>query len=410
MKITEPKTKPRNIPPFIADLRKNGRELYEKMGLPTSRMEEWRHTDVSELSKYEFVPIDSIGIGERHPNLERLSEAMRHNPGVSNYLGHYARPEENFFVALNDAFFDDGAFIHIPEGIRTDTPIHLTYVHSPNRKKKTDQAKWALFPRNLVIVEKDASVTLIEDYIGDYRNYPDETDDLYLNVPVTEILLMEGAEAVHYKLQRESARAFHIASVDVKQEAGSRFISHNVTLGGQLTRNNIHSYLRGTGASCTLNGLFVLNGNRHADHHTLIDHGAPGCTSRELYHCILNDRARGVFNGRIYVHSGAQQTDSNQTVRALLLSNDARMDARPQLEIYADDVKCTHGAAVGQLDDDSIYYLRSRGIGHDEARKMLIQAFSREITGAFTLEPLQKEVEHFFEHFLSSEIRQPGGE
>ncbi|MCP5109021.1 MAG: Fe-S cluster assembly protein SufD [bacterium] len=406
-----------HTPAWLSAVREEGRHFFESKGLPTRRQEEWKYTDVSVLSQLNFaVPVPSgpgdpgkgslekRSLPESSPRLvfvdgfysstlsrlDTLPEGVEigslaavieeGRPMVEEHLAGYGKPYEDSFVALNDAFIEDGAWIYIPDGVRFSEPVHLVYLSTGNGEPGSRH------PRNLVIAGKGGAVTVIEEYMGD-------AGAVYFNNPVTEIVVGDGAEVSHYKVQRESAGAFHIATIEVRQGEGSRFDSHNISFGGQLTRNNIHSYLNGPGSSCTLNGLFMIDGTRHVDNHTLIHHGAPDCRSSELYHGILNDGSRGVFNGKIYVEPGAQRTDSQQTNRSLMLSNDAAVDAKPQLEIFADDVKCTHGATIGQIDDDALYYMRSRGISPDDARKMLTSAFARQVTDMVGLEPLRKALE-----------------
>lgn len=408
-------------PSWLSAVREEGKAFFEKMGLPTRRREEWKYTDVSALGQQDFsvpVPLHSLGQSlEDHHLLHLLpakevsplrlvfvdgfySHTLSHpakfpngvetgslgsavrgdHPKVETHLASYAKPDENSFVALNSAFIEDGAWVYIPEGIRLSVPVHLVYL-STNSDRPGSR-----FPRNLVVVGNGSAVTIIEEYIGD-------AGAVYFSNPVTEINLGDGAEVEHYKVQRESTDAFHIATIEVKQGEGSRFVSHNFSFGGRLARNNIHSYLMGAGSSCTLNGLFMIGGTQHVDNHTLIHHGAPDCRSEELYHGILDEKAHGVFNGKIYVEREAQRTDSRQTSRSLMLSTDTVIDAKPQLEIFADDVKCTHGATVGQIDRDSLYYMRSRGISVDEARRMLMRGFARQITDRVTLDPLRHGLE-----------------
>jgi Fe-S cluster assembly protein SufD len=412
-------------PLWLTALREYGRGLFEQRGLPHQRQEEWKYTDVSTLARQHFAAPASPGltgklVGEQNlrgyllpsfapplrlvfvngaysPSLSRcgvqqlpegveirnLEAAINQNhPLLQTHLATYAKPDRDSFVALNNAFIEDGAWILIPKDVHLYEPVHLVYITTGSGKASS----W--HPRNLLVVETGAKVSIIEEYIGD-------KDEPYFNNPVTEITIDDGAEVEHYKVQRESAGAFHIATLEVRQGNASRFVSHNLTFGGQLTRNNIHSYMTGPGSSCTLNGLFMIEDTQHVDNHTLIHHGAPGCQSSELYHGILDDKARGVFNGKIYVEPVAQKTDSQQTSRSLMLSNDAVVDAKPQLEIFADDVKCTHGAAVGKIDEESLHYMRSRGISHHEARKILTLGFARQITQRFELEPLKKAVGAF---------------
>lgn len=416
---------------WISVIREEGRRLFEKMGLPGRRQEEWKYTDVSAISQHSFAPPTPLMQSRKGPKpglleplisdslsplrlvfvngfyspllsrLEPLPEGVevgslgveidRNDPLLQTNLAAYVNADENSFVALNSAFIEDGAWVYIPEGIRFNQPVHLVYISTKNGNG--DARPFVHYPRNMVIVDRDAAVTIIEEYIG-------EGEGVYLTNAVTEILANKGAEVDHYKLQRESENAFHIAAIQVQQGKNSHFRSHSVSFGGQLTRNNIHSQIVGTGSTCAFNGLFMIRGTQHVDNHTLIDHRAPDCQSSELYHGILDDRARGVFNGKIYVDSQAQKTDSQQTSRSLMLSNDAIVDAKPQLEIFADDVKCTHGATVGQLDANSLYYLRSRGITTDEARRMLTIGFAQQITSQFKLEPMRKVVETFLSERL----------
>jgi Fe-S cluster assembly protein SufD len=407
---------------WISVIREEGRRMFEKMGLPGQRREEWKYTDVSAISRYSFsppAPLKEPGPGLPEPLmssivsplrlvfvngfysslLSRLDAANlpegveigslgaainRNHPLLQTNLAAYADAEENSFVALNSAFIEDGAWVYIPEGVRFEQPVHLVYIGT--KKGSGDRQPAVHYPRNLIVADRDAAVTIIEEYAG-------ENGSVYLTDAVTEIVVNKGAEVDHYKLQRESEQAFHLAAVQVIQGKGSHFRSHSVSFGGQLTRNNIHSQISGSGSSCTFNGLFMVHDKQHVDNHTLIDHRAPDCRSSEVYHGILDDRARGVFNGKIYVHRDAQKTDSRQISRSLMLSNDAIVDAKPQLEIFADDVKCTHGATVGQLDANSLYYLRSRGISADEARRMMVLGFARQITSQFKPESFRKAVE-----------------
>jgi Fe-S cluster assembly protein SufD len=412
-------------PLWLTALREYGRVLFAQKGLPQQRLEEWKYTDVSALAQQHFTAPASAALtgkllgeqnlreyllpsfapplrlvfvnGSYSPSLSQngvqqlpegveignLDTAINQNhPLLQQHLATYAKPDENSFVALNNAFIEDGAWILIPKGVQLYEPVHLVYITTGSGKPGS------CHPRNLVVAETGAKVSIIEEYIGANGNS-------YFNNPVTEIAIADNAEVEHYKIQRESTQAFHIATIEVLQGNASRYVSHNFNFGGQLTRNNIHSYLTGPGSSCTLNGLFMISGSQHTDNHTLIYHAAPHCQSSELYHGILDDKARGVFNGKIYVAPPAQKTDSQQTSRSLMLSNDAVIDAKPQLEIFADDVKCTHGAAVGKIDEDSLHYMRSRGISINEAWKILTLGFARQITQQVDLEPLKKAVEAF---------------
>jgi Fe-S cluster assembly protein SufD len=332
-----------------------------------------------------YCPIlSSISVLPEGVVVGNLAEAIRtNNELVVEHLGEYAKPDKNSFVALNNAFIEDGALIIIPANVHLYAPIHLVFTYSwGNAPGKIT----AIHPRNLVIMGKGSSAAIIEDYTSD-------GSQVYLDNAVTELVVNDDAELDHYKIQRENTKVFHISNTAVHQGKGSRYVSHNLAFGSMLTRNDINVYLKGTEASCTLNGLYTLNETRHVDNHTSINHIAPSCRSSETYHGILDGASHGVFNGKIYVYPEAQKTDSRQTSHSLMLSNDSVIDAKPQLEIFADDVKCSHGATIGKLEEDSLYYLRSRGIDTEEARKMLILAFARKITGEFKLEPLKKEIE-----------------
>lgn len=405
-------------PAWLQKIRKEGREGFERMGLPHRRMEEWKYTDLSALSQQPFLPPHPVSLEIQEklagnellnrdispiklvfvngfyspllsstsslpPGVEivSLSQAIKEDHRVlKKHLGAYSWETKNGFTALNHALIEDGALIYVPKGIKVSTPVHLIYM---NLEKDVPHV---LYPRNLMIFEAGASAQVIEEYVG-------ENEAVYLTNSVTEIFTDKGARVSHYKLQRESEEAFHMATIQVRQAEDSHFASYNITFGGQITRNNIYTSQTGSGAHCDLHGLYMISGRQHVDNHTLIDHQAPDCTSGEWYHGILDGKAHGVFNGRIYVHREAQRIDSQQTSRALLLSREAAVDAKPQLEIFADDVKCSHGATVGRIDKDALYYLRSRGITKKESRKMLTLAFARRIVDRMELDSLRWELD-----------------
>jgi Fe-S cluster assembly protein SufD len=421
---------------WISVIREEGRRLFERNGLPTLKLEEWKYTDVSLISELSFaaptptrklatrpellkslLPTDLSPLrlvfvdGFFSPTLSRypsdlpdgleigsLKEAIDNDHSLlQNSLSTFANPEENGFVALNTAFIEDGAWLHIPDGVRLDTPVHMIYLSTPHYKKEANEAETTVnpgvhptvqYPRNLILVGSGADVSIIEEYIG-------ETGNQYLTNAVTEIEVEDNARIEHYKLQRESENAFHVATIQVKQGNNSTFRSHNVTFGGSLTRNDINVFLTGEDSVCSLNGLQMLRDNQHVDNHTLIHHGVADCRSSELYHSILDDTSRCIFNGKIYVEPEAQKTDSRQTSRSLMLSNNAVVNAKPQLEIFADDVKCTHGATVGQLDADSLFYLRSRGISVEDAQRMITLGFAQQVTDEFNIESLKALVEQY---------------
>jgi Fe-S cluster assembly protein SufD len=307
-----------------------------------------------------------------------LGETIVHTPDqLEGRLGKIVDEDAHPFAALNTAFLDDGAYVTLRAGTVLDLPLHLLFVSADGG---------VTHPRVLVIAGENSQATIIEQYaaIGDH---------VYFNNAITEVVASEGAFIEHYKLQQEGMKGFHIAGLHVRQEKDSRFVSHSISLGGALVRNDITALLSATGGECTLNGLYLAAGRQHVDYHTLIDHASAHATSREFYKGVLDGRAHGVFNGRVIVRQDAQKTDAQQTNKNLLLSVDAEIDTKPQLEIYADDVKCAHGATVGQLSEDAVYYLRSRGIDSATARSLLTYAFADEIIRHIRLAPMRSHLE-----------------
>src|SRR5262249_41723876 len=273
---------------------------------------------------------------------------------AEQHLARHAGYKDHAFVALNTAFLEDGAFIEVPKETVLEQPLHLVFLSVPTGPVVSH-------PRSLIVVGRDAQVSVVESYFG----FSEKT---YFTNAVTEIVAGENAIVEHYKLQQEQEQAFHVSTLQVHQERASSFTSHSISLGGALVRNDVNTVLDGEGAESTLNGLYIGKGAKRVDNHTTIDQAQPHCSSREIYKGILDGKASAVFNGKIVVRKGAQKTDAKQTNKNLLLSEDATINTKPQLEIYADDVKCTHGATIGQLGEESVFYLRSRGIGQEEAR------------------------------------------
>jgi Fe-S cluster assembly protein SufD len=302
---------------------------------------------------------------------------------VEPHLAQYASYRGHAFTALNTAFLEDGAFVSIARGKVVEEPIHLLFL-------STTHGEGAVcHPRSLILAGEGSQATVIESYVG-------TGDDVYFTNAVTEIVAGPAAVVDHYKLQRESEEAFHVATLQVQQARNSTLSSHAVTLGGALVRNEVNAVLDDEGCTCTLNGLYLAAGRQHVDNHTVIDHARPRCTSHELYKGILDGQAHGVFNGKIYVRQDAQKTDAKQTNQTLLLSEDATINTKPQLEIYADDVKCTHGATVGQLDDEALFYLRTRGIDKEAARHLLTYAFANDVISRVKVAPVRAHLEEFF--------------
>ena len=293
-------------------------------------------------------------------------------------LGSSAAHERNAFAALNTAFLADGAFVHVAAGVELEAPVEVDY-HSAAAGGRT-----VSHPRTLLVVERMARATVVETYSG---------EGAYWVNALTEVVVADGARADLYRVQRDDASAFHVASTHTRQGRDSVVNVHPVAFGAALTRHDITAVLDGEGARCLVNGLYLGQGAQHIDHHTVIDHAKPHCASHEYFNGVLDDRSHGVFAGRIIVREGAQRTDSKQTNNNLLLSAEARADSQPQLEIYADDVKCTHGATLGPIDPKALFYLESRGLDRGEARAMLTYGFGAEVLGRMDIAPLRQELD-----------------
>ena len=401
----------------VKRLRREGLEVFEEIGLPSKRQEEWRKTNVAALGRTSFrrasggtsgltpekirpflLPdcIDLVFVNGRFSaELSRpdtlpegvfagsLADAMaRHGDLVEKHLGRHADGKHPF-VALNTAHVEDGAFIHLPRGVAVEKTIHLLFLGTAE-----DGDAVVSYPRNLFVAEQSSEVTVVESYCG-------FGDEQYFTCPVTEIVGEANSVVDHYRLGQESLGAFHIATQKIHLERDTNFFTHSVNHGGALVRNDIQAMLDGEGIHCTLNGLYLARGSQHVDHQMRVDHAKPNCHSYELFKGILEDRARAVFNGRIYVHQDAQKTDAKQSNRNLLLSKDALVHSNPQLEIFADDVRCTHGSTTGHLDDEAVFYLRSRGIGEEAARSLLTYSFAGEVLDEIRLEAVRKDLEEF---------------
>ena len=400
-------------PPSISKLRKAAIVRFSQLGFPTTKLEAWRFTSVApiaatpfaladdglsalssdELDRFTFkdLPFTQLVVvnGCFAPQLSScgalpagveaggLSEAIHRDPTfVERYLTRLAPYEDQPFTALNTAFLRDGAFLQIPANAVIEQPIHLLFVTTSHQKATVHH------PRVLIVAGENSQARIVESYAG-------LRDAQYFTNAVTEIVAGPNAVVDHYKLLRESLQAFHVASMHVSLGRSSSFSSHSITLGGALVRNDVNALLNGEGIDCTLNGLYVANGCRLIDNHTMVDHAKPHCSSHELYKGILDGEAHAVFNGKIVVQLDAQKTDAKQTNQALLLSEHAQINTTPQLEIFADDVRCTHGATVGQLDDDAMFYLRSRGLSQARARNVLIRAFASDILDRIKIAPIR---------------------
>jgi Fe-S cluster assembly protein SufD len=407
---------PASQPESLRQQRRQAIERFSQLGFPTLRQEEWRFTNVGPIARMPFsldVTVDAVTAGsiERFSyegtvqltlvngrfvpelsDLEDLPEGIvvcsmdealdKHPEKVEPHLGRLASFEDHPFVALNTAFYRDGIFIWVPRNQVVEQPINLVLVGSPSAEPI------AFFPRNLIVGGESSQVTVVEQYVT-------VGEGAYLTAPVTEIVAEDNAVVDHYKLQRESTEAFHMATFQLQLGRDSNVASHSISWGGGLVRNDVNAVLDGEGGEATLNGLYMVEGTQLVDNHMRVDHVAAHCDSHELYKGILEGKARAVFNGRIYVHHGAQKTDAKQTNRNLLMSPDALCNSNPQLEIFADDVKCTHGSTVGQLDETAIFYLRSRGIGEEAARSLLTYAFAADIVERIKVGAVRQDLEEF---------------
>jgi Fe-S cluster assembly protein SufD len=376
--------------PALYRLRKAAVARFTELGFPGPRDEEWRFTSVAALVQvpFELGPVhgvaEDLSITTDRPLpqgvvLCRLAEALaKHPQQVEPYLGQLADYKGHPFTALNTAFLRDGAFLYVPPGQSVEGTITVRYCPAGS---STTPHVW--HRRGLIILSANSRATLVEEYTGPARA-------TYFTNAVTEVVVGANAVLDHYKVQEEGASAFHVHALHVRQDRGSNFSSHSVALGGQWVRNEVNAVLGAEGCECTLNGLYQAGGQQLIDNHTAIDHARPHCNSHELYKGILGGQARGVFNGKIYVRQDAQKTDAKQTNQTLLLSDDATINTKPQLEIYADDVKCTHGATVGQLDDEALFYLRTRGLGEAEARALLTFAFANDVISRIQVDALRE--------------------
>jgi Fe-S cluster assembly protein SufD len=424
--------RPQGGPRWLDDLRTRAAARFAALGIPTVRDEDWRFTNVAPLATIEFQPAGQIsGTAERlrrfaysdapvrlvivngrfDTTLSRLkglaggvhagslAAALKdHADVVQRYFGQLADVNTRSFTALNTAFVQDGAFVHVPEGVAVDTPIHVVFI--TGGEVTTEMAH----PRTLVVAGAGSQVTVVESYIGAADK------DVYFSNAVSEVFVGENAGVTHYKVQQESIDAFHIAALHAHTSRNARFSSHSFALGGRLVRNDAAAILDGEGGECTLNGLYLADRDRLVDNHTTIDHAKPHCASHEVYKGILGGTARAVFNGKIIVRQDAQKTDAKQTNRALLLTDGATINTKPQLEIFADDVKCTHGAAIGQLDEDALFYLRARGLSYAEARDMLIHAFANQVLEGVDVEPLRAALEAELFEQLARDLAEADGQ
>lgn len=402
--------------PWVRKVREQALERFRALGFPTMRDEDWKYTSLISLEKAHFAPATEWAVlrelegalaahrfarleadllvfadGRFVPQLSRLGQLP---PGArvtclaelleqgSELLAPYFGSEAwgGALAALNTAFARDGAVVHLQPGVKLPRPLHLLIFASGGGR--------AAHLRHLIQAEEGAQALIIEHYVG-------SPGAAAFTNALTQISVGPGAAVEHVRLQQEDVRTIHLAGLYAEQRRDARFVSHSMALGAQLSRTDIAVALNDEGCETTLNGLYLVGGRQHADHHTRIDHAKPRGTSREYYRGVLDGAGRGVFSGRVVVHPGAQKTDAEQTNNNLLLSRDAEVDTKPQLEIYADDVKCAHGATVGQLDEDMLFYLRSRGLGEVAARNVLTYAFANDVINRIGLKPVRVRLEEF---------------
>ena len=399
---------------WLQDLRDAAAARFTAIGFPTIRDEDWKFTNVAPIASTEFQPAGEVVVnpaeldalpyatapfritvvnGRFSPALSRLQDlphgvragslaaaVAEHPDVVPRYYGQLADFHTRGFVALNTALAGDGAYLSIPDGAIVETPIEILFLAAGDSSTAMTQA------RTLIVAGERSQVRIVETYAA-LRN------GTYFTNAVTELVAADGAVVDHYKVQQEGLDAYHVATMQINAQRSANVSSHSFSLGAKFARNDVNAVLAGEGAEVTLNGLYLADGDRLIDNHTAIDHTKAHCPSHEIYKGILGGRARAVFNGKIIVRQDAQKTDAKQTNRALLLSDNASINTKPQLEIFADDVKCTHGATIGQLDEEALFYLRARGLTFFEARDLLIHAFAGEVIDRVQIEDLRRGLE-----------------
>lgn len=414
-------------PQWLRRVRENSFARFEQVGFPSVKDEEWKYTNVAPIAKLQFAPavpngqpagngfavtydeakqsqlvfVNGILRGERS-SVEGLPGGVRvieisQALGIADYEARVrglleVESDTNGFAALNTALFSGGAFVHLPKGVTVSAPIHLQFI-----SESGNGVAPASFPRVLIVAEENSAATIIESYSS-------ASDKVYLTNAIVDVRLASGARLQHFKLQRESTAAFHVAATTADLGPNASYDTTAINLGAALSRHTIDVTMDHEGAECWVDGLYMMDGHQHADTHSMIDHRQPHCTSHQLYKGILDGKSRAVFNGKVFVRHGAQQTNAQQTNKNLLLSNEARVDTKPQLEIFADDVKCAHGAAIGQLEPDELFYLESRGIRPELARNMLTYGFAEEVIEKIKIPSIKRELDEAVLHRLHASI------
>jgi len=431
-------------PSWLGEIRRQAMDRFGELGFPTTRHEEWRFTNVAPIARTVFAAPGVEGASDSALDAPRPAALPawaggchalvfvngRFAPGLSSiaalpagvkagslaagldaaapalesYLAREAGYDDHAFVALNTALFEDGALVEVRPNTLVERPVALIFL-TPLHRGST-----MTHPRNLVVAGAGAQASFVEIHIGLHRGQGGEPAAPYFTNAVTEVVAGESAIVDYTRVQQETDRGFHVGILQVKQGRSSSVTTHSIALGGRLDREEVRAVLNGEGAEALLHGLYVIGGHQLVDNHTLIDHAKPHCSSREVYKGVLDGHAAGVFNGKIAVRQDAQKTDSKQSNKNLLLSEDATINTKPQLEIYADDVKCTHGATIGQIDPEAVFYLRSRGIGLQEVRNLLIRAFADDILDRIRFEPLRSSLRESLATRLEvARGRLPGG-
>jgi Fe-S cluster assembly protein SufD len=418
-------------PEWLRSLREDAFGRFCDVGFPTTKDEDWRFTNVAPIAQLTFNLSDDDKVRLTPKDIEpfllpdavcrlvfvdgcyvpELSDREQLPAGVEAnsladvivkspkalepHLGRYLNTQRDSFCSLNTAFLEDGAYVRIARGIVLDEPIHLLFVSTGSKEPQM------VHPRNLLIAERNAQASIVEEHAS-------LADGVLFANAVTELIAAENSVVSYHMIEQENRNAFHISTLRIQQERDANVNSHSVLIGGALVRNNVHPVLAGPGGECLINGLYLGDDKQHMDNYMMVEHASPRCASHQFYNGILSGHAHGVFHGRILVHKDAQKTDAKQTNRNLLLSDDAQIDTKPQLEIYADDVKCTHGATIGQIDETSLFYLRSRGLDEPSARDMLLLAFAGQCLERIKQGSIRTHVERIV-HRAMPEVRSSTG-
>ena len=423
----------RALQPTVAWLelvRGSAMDRFEQLGFPSVRNEEWKYTNLASLVKEDFVPavsteefagdVREFGYPETQTahlvlvngflreefsvmtglegvvaiDLFNAGADARYNKIVRKYLARNAGYHNNGLTALNTAFLQSGLLIWIPKNVQLQTPLQVTFVADGVTQNSAN------FPRLLIVAEENSSATVIESFVASSKG----DEGRYFTNAVAEVVLKDGARLDHYRLQRESKNAFHVSTTSAELGRASRYDTTSINLGAQLSRHDVSVVMDHEGAETSVDGLYLVGSDQHTDTHSVIDHKQPHCTSHQLYKGILDGNGRAVFNGKVFVREGAQKTDAMQTNKNLLLSEKARVDTKPQLEIFADDVKCAHGAAVGQIDPEELFYLETRGIGPELGRNLLTYGFAEEVIAKIKIDSIRSELDEVVLRQLHTEL------